>query len=303
MNHRLTSFLLGLGCLLISNNMAGQAEITGELKQWHKVTLTFNGPESSETASYNPFLDYRLNVTFSHALTGKSYVVPGYYAADGDAGNTGADSGNKWRVHFAADETGQWSYSVDFRKGKFAAVSEKSNTGKSGEFMDEETGSFSITPTDKSGVDFRGKGRLQYVNEHYLRFAGTGEYFLKCGADAPENFLSYADFDGTFHNDGHKDDLVKTWEAHLKDWKEGDPTWKDGKGKAMIGALNYLASEGMNAFSFLTLNIAGDDQNVFPYIDYDTYDRMDVSKLDQWEVVFEHGQENGLFLHFKTQEV
>ena len=302
MMNRFATLLLATTCLLISANMDGQTEISGELKQWHKVTLTFKGPESSETAEVNPFFDYRLNVKFSHASSGKTYLVPGYFAADGDAGNSGADAGDRWRVHFAADETGEWTYNVDFRKGRFAAVSENKNTGESGEYMDGETGNFSIAPSDKSGVDFRGKGRLQYVNEHYLRFAGSGEYFLKCGADAPENFLAYANFDGTFHNDGHKDELVKTWDAHLKDWKEGDPAWKDGKGKAMIGALNYLASEGMNAFSFLTLNIKGDDQNVFPYIDYDTYDRMDVSKLDQWEMVFEHGQEKGLFLHFKTQE-
>jgi len=144
--------------------------------------------------------------------------------------------------------------------------------------MDGETGVFSIVESDKSGRDFRGKGRLQYVGERYLKFAETGEYFLKCGSDAPENLLAYDQFDGTFHNDGHKDNLVKTWEAHLQDWKEGDPTWKGGKGKELVGAINYLASKGMNAFSFLTMNIAGDDQNVFPYVDYDTYDRFDTSK-------------------------
>ena len=132
-----------------------------------------------------------------------------------------------------------------------------------------------------------------------MQFA-NGEYFLKCGSDAPENFLAYDQFDGTFHNDGHKDELVKTWEAHRDDWKQGDPTWKNGKGKEIIGAINYLASKGMNAFSFLTMNIAGDDQNVFPYVDYDTWDRFDCSKLDQWEVLFEHADKIGMFLHFKT---
>jgi hypothetical protein len=125
---------------------------------------------------------------------------------------------------------------------------------------------------------------------------------FKVGPDSPENFLAYADFDGTFHNDGHKDDLVKTWEAHLKDWKEGDPTWKAGKGKAIIGAVNYLAAKGLNAFSFLTLNIVGDDQNVFPFINYDTHDRFDCSKLDQWEVVMEHADKLGMFLHVKLLE-
>lgn len=278
-------------------------KITGELKKWHKITLTFDGPETSEKAEDNPFMNYRLNVTFSHSTTGKSYIVPGYYAADGNAGQTSADKGNKWRVHFSPDELGEWMYDVDFRKGKWAAVSAKKNTGVSADYMDGAKGSFVVEASDKVGRDFRSKGRLQYVGERYLKFAETGEYFLKQGPDAPENFLSYIDFDGTFHNDGHKDNLVKKWEAHFQDWKEGDPTWRHGKGKAIIGALNYLASKGLNSVSFLTNNIKGDDQNVFPYIDYDTWDRIDVSKTDQWEILFEHAQKNGLFLHFKTLEV
>lgn len=115
--------------------------------------------------------------------------------------------------------------------------------------------------------------------------------------------LAYADFDGSYHNDGKKDELVKTWEAHEKDWQRGDPSWQGGKGKGLIGALNYLSSKGMNAFSFLTMNIMGDDENVFPYVNDNAFDRFDVSKLDQWEIVFEHAQSKGLFLHFKTQEV
>lgn len=277
--------------------------ITGELKKWHKITLTFDGPETSENAEDNPFMNYRLNVTFSHPVTGKSYIVPGYYAADGNAGQTSANKGNKWRVHFSPDELGEWMYHVDFRKGNWAAVSTKKNTGVSADYMDGAKGSFVAEASDKVGRDFRSKGRLQYVGERYLKFAETGEYFLKQGPDAPENFLSYIDFDGTFHNDGHKDNLVKKWEAHFQDWKKGDPTWRNGKGKAIIGALNYLTHKELNAVSFLTNNIAGDDQNVFPYIDYDTWDRIDVSKMDQWEIVFEHAQKNGLFLHFKTLEV
>lgn len=39
------------------------------------------------------------------------------------------------------------------------------------------------------------------------------------------------------------------------------------------------------------------------YVDYDTWDRIDVSKMDQWEILFSHAQKLGLFLHFKTLEV
>jgi len=278
------------------------AQVSGELKKWHKVTLTFDGPKTSETAEPNPFLCYRLSVSFTHQNSGKLYLVPGYFAADGDAANTSADGGNKWRVHFAPDEVGTWKYSVSFRKGENVAVSDEKTAGESAGFMDGQSGSFEIAATDKRGRDFRGKGMLQYVGKGHLRFAETGEYFLKCGADAPENFLAYKDFDGDFKTDGQKDNLIKDWGPHIKDWKSGDAAWQDGKGKGIIGAINYLASEGMNVFSFLTLNIDGDDRNVFPYTTYDERVRLDVSKLAQWEIVFEHADKLGMYLHFKMLE-
>ena len=289
-----------VGLILFQMNHLIAQEITGELKKWHKVTLVFEGPDTSEQAQVNPFLNYRLNVVFTHFKTQEKLIIPGYYAADGNAANSGAESGNIWKVHFAPHKKGDWNYEVDFKKGKWASVRTSKKLISAG-FMDGTTGKFTISESDKTNRDLRGKGRLQYVGERYLRFS-NGEYFLKCGSDAPENFLAYDQFDGTFHNDGHKDELVKNWEAHQKDWNEGDPTWKEGKGKEIIGAINYLASKGMNAFSFLTMNIEGDDQNVFPYVDYYTYDRFDASKLDQWEILFEHADKLGMFLHFKTLE-
>lgn len=288
-------------CAPVLSGFVFAQEVTGELKKWHKVTLQFEGPNTSEKAEYNPFLNYRLNVTFTHKKTGKKYTIPGYYGADGAAANTSADSGNVWKVHFSPDATGEWIYVAEFVKGKWVAI-RNSDKIKSAGFMDGKSGSINIDISDKGEHDFKGKGRLQYVGERYLKFAETGEYFLKCGPDAPENFLAFYAFDGTFHNDGHKDDLVKTWEAHKKDWNDGDPVWQDGKGKEIIGAMNYLASKGLNSVSFLTMNIGGDDRNVFPYIDYNTWDRFDCSKLDQWEILFEHADKMGLFLHFKTME-
>lgn len=282
--------------------LSADVNVSGEFKKWHTITLMFDGPITSEMDEYNPFVNYRLNVLFTHGVTRKSYLVPGYFAADGNAANTSASKGNKWCVHFTPDEIGEWNYSVQFRKGNWVAISDRDLPGESGKFMDGKKGSFIVERTDKTGRDFRGRGRLQYVGGRYLKLAETGEYFLKIGTDAPENFLSYVDFDGTFHNDGHKDNLVKLWEAHRKDWRKGDPVWKDGKGKAIIGAINYLESKELNSVSFLTMNIKGDDQNVFPFVDYDTYDRYDISKLAQWDIVFKHAQEKGIFLHFKTQE-
>lgn len=276
--------------------------MAGEMQQWHKLTLTVDGPQADEGGDPNPFLDFRMQVTFRHEKTGLTYEIPGYFAADGDAANTSATSGNKWRAHLSPDHAGKWTYRVSFRKGAAVAISDDQNAGTAVAAVDGLEGSFEIAKTDKVGRDFRAHGRLKYVGKHHLQFAGTGAYFLKAGADAPENFLAYKDFDGDFKTDGHKDELVKTWAPHVRDWQAGDPTWQEGKGKGIIGAINYLASQGLNSFSFLTLNIEGDDRNAFPYTTYDERERIDCSRMDQWEIVFAHGTNLGMYLHFKTQE-
>jgi hypothetical protein len=274
--------------------------VTGELKQWHRVTLTLDGPFARERdTDPNPFLDYRLTVRFRHESGTPAYDVPGYFAADGNAGETSAEEGTKWRAHLSPDAPGRWSWRVSFVKGPRAAVDPKSAVVPV-PGLDGATGAFRVLPTDKTGRDFRGRGRLQYVGGHHLRFAGTGEYFLKAGADAPETLLAFADFDGTVAT--KKDAPLKTWSPHLRDFRPGDPTWKGGEGKGLIGALNYLARRGANAFSFLTYNAGGDGDNVWPFVARDAKTHYDVSKLDQWRVVFDHAQSLGLFLHFKTQE-
>ncbi|HYW81219.1 MAG TPA: DUF5060 domain-containing protein, partial [Thermoguttaceae bacterium] len=95
-------------------------KVTGELKKWHKVTIDFVGPQTSETATPNPFTDYRLDVTFHNGTS--SYVVPGFYAADGNAAETSASAGNVWRVHFSPDKTGRWTYEASFKRGHQVAL-------------------------------------------------------------------------------------------------------------------------------------------------------------------------------------
>jgi len=279
----------------------GDVSITGQRRQWHKVTLTLDGPYAHELDKQpNPFTDYRMTVVFKHASGAPVLQVPGYFAADGDAAETGADCGTAWRAHLSPSKTGTWHYEVQFVQGDSVANSD--NAGQPIPAYHGKTGSFKVRKTNKQEPDMRARGLLQYVGERYLRFAGSGKVFLKCGADAPENLLAYADFDGPFKVDGHKDNFIKTWEPHVSDWRTGDPTWQGGKGKGLIGAINYLASEGMNAFSFLLMNIEGDDRNVFPYTHYDERWAMDVSRLDQWEIIMAHGTQMGMFLHFKIME-
>lgn len=275
-----------------------QATISGELRQWHKVTLTLDGPHARETdTDLNPFLDHALDITFTHA-DGTAYLVPGHFAADGNAAETGATEGRVWRAHFSPDKTGLWTYRVAFLQGARAAISGQGAELRPWHGM---TGTFEIVASDKAGRDLRAHGRLRYVGRHHLQFAGSQRWFLKAGADAPETLLAYADFDGTETHKPEKGPL-KTWQQHTRDWREGDPQWRGGKGRGLIGALNYLASTGCNAFSFLTYNAAGDGDNVWPFTSRDDKLHYDCSKLDQWGIVFDHATTLGLYCHFKLQE-
>jgi hypothetical protein len=293
--------------ITVSNFSCGlkSVAINGKLQKWHKLTLVVNGPATSELATPNPFLDYRLNVTFTNGA--KSYIVPGFYAADGNAGETSAASGNKWQVRFRPDEIGEWQYLISFTSGKYIAVSDTLDVGTP-VAGDGTTGYFTVGP---AGVDSPfSKGRLRYTGQRYLQYAETGEYFLKAGADSPENFLAYCDFDGTYYaGDGSRrvgeagpNQNLHTYAPHARDWQAEDPSWQGGKGKNIIGALNYLASQGMNAVYFLTMNFHGDGKDVWPWIDPYERTRYDCSKLDQWEVVFDHMDNLGMMLHVVTQE-
>lgn len=279
----------------------GDVTIEGEPKQWHKVTVTLDGPYAHELDNDpNPFVDYQMNVTFTHQSGSPSYVVPGYFAADGDAAETSAEAGTKWRAHLSPDKPGRWDYKVSFRHGDSLLDSDDPESEPLQPY-DGKSGQFDVAPSDKSGRDLRAHGRLQYVKERYLKFAGTGKYFLKAGADAPETLLAYADFDATVTLKPEKAPL-KTWGPHVQDWREGDPTWQEGKGKGLIGAINYLSGKGCNAFSFLTYNAGGDGDNVWPFVARDDKLHYDCSKLDQWGIVFDHGTARGMYLHFKMQE-
>lgn len=276
----------------------GAIRMEGELKQWHKVTLSLAGPFVQETeAEPNPFLDYRMTVRFTHESGAPVYDVPGYFAADGNAAETSAKAGNIWRAHLSPDKEGSWEYEVFFEQGKMVTLADVPWASTLLPYHGKK-GSFQIQATNKEGRDFRSKGRLEYVGKHFLQFKGDGSYFLKAGADAPETLLAYEDFDDTYT----AKTPLKTWSAHLQDWNSGDPTWQGQKGKGLIGALNYLAKKGANAFSFLTYNAGGDGDNVWPFVKRESKYQYDCSKLDQWQIVFDHAQQLGLYLHFKLQE-
>ncbi|MBN1675341.1 MAG: fibronectin type III domain-containing protein, partial [Kiritimatiellae bacterium] len=272
----------------------------GALRKWQTKSLDFVGPASSETdASPNPFLDYRLQVRFT-APSGKDYDVPGFFAGNGSGGG----SGNVWRALFTPDEPGTWRYRASFRAGANVAVDLAPEAGAAAGF-DGASGSFEVEDADPGAPGFLKLGRLEYAGGHYLKFRDGG-YWLKTGADSPENFLAYDGFDNTVA--GPFD--LHTYAAHEAHWNSGDPDWGGGKGKGIIGALNYLASQHVNSVYFLPMNIGGDGQDTWPFVGpivaagSTANDNLhyDISKLAQWEIVFAHAQRQGIVLHVVLNE-
>jgi len=277
---------------------------------WEPLTYDFYGPEHSETDSDpNPFLDYRLQVTFTAPSgqpmraeglrfpvpSGTSLVVPGYFDGDGNGG----PRGNVWRVRFTPTEPGAWTYRVSFRQGPGVAIDLNPNAGEPVAF-DGKSGSITIRPCDPAAPGVYKWGLLEYVGAHYLKFR-DGPYWIKTGLDEPENLLAYEGFANTRGSHRYAD--------HARHWRPGDPDWEEGK--ALIGALNYLADQHVNSIYFLTMNIGGDGKDVWPFAgelrdrkgspDNDNL-HYDVQKLGQWNTVFRHAQERGLVLHFVLNE-
>ncbi len=293
--------LLLPGLALLASAAGAGVTVSGDSATWRPLTLTIPGPDTSETATPNPFLDVRLAVRFENGDV--SYDVPGFYAADGDAAQTGAEAGDVWRVRFVPDRPGPWGYTVSFRTGEAVALSDEPDAG-SPLPGDGTTGVIAVAPDEDA------PGLLRYVGDRYLQFAGNGRRFLKAGADSPENFLAYEGFDGMearaaagAEREGEAAlSPLHAYEPHVRDFREGDPTWGGGRGKGIIGALNYLASKGVNSVYFLTMNVAGDGKDVWPWTTSEERFRFDCSKLDQWEIVFSHMDRLGIALHVVLTE-
>ncbi len=271
--------------------------VSGELKKWHTVTISFTGARAAETdTSPNPFLDYRLQVVFA-GPSGQTHSVPGFFDGDGKGGG----EGDVWKVRFSPDQAGEWKYKASFRRGEEAAVSLDPAAGQPIAF-DGETGSFVVAERDPNAPGFLKWGRLEYVGKHYLKFR-DGSYWIKGGTDSPENLLAYKGFDNT-------PERKHQYANHVADWNPGDPDWGNGAGKGIIGALNYLASKHVNSIYFLPMNIGGDGKDTWPFVGpidpngSPSNDNLhyDISKLWQWEIVFDHAQKKGVFLHFVLNE-
>lgn len=228
--------------------------------KWSKVEIELTGPNSiGMSDSTNPF-QIEVDVTFD-GPNGETFVVPAFY--DGD-GNGGMD-GNVWRVRFSPNAVGSWSY-----------TSSSPNA-----LLDGQTGTFDVVaPTNCSTYtpggmpNFACVGRLSYIGAHYLKFA-DGHYWLKGGADEPEDFLA-----------------------------PGNTVGFAGK----EDALDYLADKGVNSLYMMLHNVDGDGQNVWPWVGQTNGEakandeHFDIAKLAQWEDIFTYAQEKGIVLHLVFED-
>ena len=298
------------GSQAISGSQALSSAVTlsGRPVIWHPLELSFQGPFADERDnSPNPFTDYRLLV-YLKAPSGKEFFVSGFFDGNGQ----GSGTGDVWKIRFTATEAGNWTYFASFRQAKGVALSKKLLAGSPASF-NGAAGNFSIGALDPNAEGLLRWGMLEDVNGNNLKF-NDGPVFLKNGVAGPENFLAYNGFDGTFDQAGGSNtpgltNGLHAYGPHRSDWKTGDPlfvsssTGVDSRG--IIGALNYLADANVNSLSFLLLNLGGDGNDTSPYIPQGSgilgIDHFDISKLHQWNQVFEHAQRRGivlqLFLH------
>jgi hypothetical protein len=196
-------------------------------------------------------------------------------------------------ARFATEQAGTWTYQASFRIGP--AVDTDPNAGTSTDF-DGAAGSFEVASRNSDAPGFLKWGLLEYVGDHYLKFR-DGLSWLKGGANSPENLLGYKGFENTPH-------AHHSFSSHTEDWQFGDPVFDtsgaDG-GKGLVGAINYLSSEGVNSVYFLPMNVGGDAKDTSPYVRVSSWtgstsndnEHFDVSKLGQWEAAFAHAQKKG----------
>lgn len=264
-------------------------------RRWDTHEVHIRGPILSETGTPNPFFNFRLDCRFTHQASGVSFSVPGFFAADGRAAHTSATRGRVWIVRFTPSRTGRWVYRVRFVRGFRAAITGR---GRAVKFEGSNTGRFWVRETTVKWPDLRSHGRLQYVGQRYFRYS-DGHYMLKLGTNTPENLLGYADFDKQGKYARHH-----YW-GHVKDWRRGDPTWggRKNRGKGMIGAINYLHKQGVNSLFAMLMTVKGDSRgDVHPWISQTSLYRFDVSKLEQWQIVFAHASRKGLALNLAFLE-
>lgn len=279
-NRSLAVLLLGIfivGALLIY--LANQTiettkdadAATTVYKKWDEITLDFAGSHgnlSQNSSNPNPFLDYRLTVTFING--NKTYVVPGYFV-----GNGSGESGNKWRAHFTADREGTWTYTAQLTSGTNVAV----NGGGNGVGISPANGNFQVSGDSTAGGFYSDCGRLKYVGQHYLQCEKTSRSWIKGGTNSPENFLAGADR-GNEANIKAVIDYLSSQQVNSIYFLPNN-IGGDGRGDTHPFAFNYT-------------NLGA--------ITYDNLTHYSVPRMNKWNEIFNYALKKGISLEFVLNE-
>jgi len=285
------------------------------------------------SGQFNPWLDYRLDLELTPPWSpNASIVVPGFFVGTGQVGTT---AGRRWRARvlpFGA--TGLWTYRARLWRECGANVLPANQMPTSAPVLDQ-TGQFLTVAAAASAPGFLARGPLRAVGDAYYQFE-NGSHFLKVGSGGPENFLAFHEFEGwarhgdlqpnlpggvpprlkdcsvgAWNNRGmHQEHLLPgghRYEAHLADWTPQDPVLPGNaqdQGKAIIGALNYLANQGVNSLYMLLMNLGGDSRDVAPFASIGTDPctpnastrNYSVRRMQQWYIVFRHAMQKGIAL-------
>lgn len=230
---------------------------------FHETQLDFTTVLIEENSiDPNPFLDYSLTVKFK-SPTGKLHTRPGFY------------NGEVYSVRFTPDEVGEYLYCAIFKEGENVAITNE------GTQLYKFFGEINVT-TNNNATGFNKFGKLVYTTNRYLKHI-NGDYFIKTGTNSPENFLAYSGFDNTYDLNGN---FIHDYTPH----------------GGIYGVLDYLESVGVNSIYFLPMNIGGDGQDTFPFLTPTALFNYDVSKLNQWNDVFNYAMSKGILLTFVLAE-
>ena len=305
---------------------------TSPIYDTFEFALVSSATGLSETSTPNPFLDYRFDATFTHQASGQVHYRPGFYAADG----AGGDGGSVWRCRFVPDALGLWDVSVSFYTGAGANLA-ASTAGLTTLPPHGTSFVLDVVPVAPGATAFRLHGPLASSTTAPYWQHEDGTHFLRAGVNSPENFLAYRGFDWTRDYGGNTPPgsffhQYSTGTGHATDWDPGDPDWTAtafptaaggtaaplaNAGKAIVGAVRYLAEQGMNSMFFLPCNIGGDGWDTHPFAQTlsgtdglrngntsmnDELLRYDVGRLRQWALVIEHAQDLGVMIDLVLHE-
>lgn len=253
---------LSLGSIFVASVITTLASADqAQFAKWAKVEFAFHGPTSHGRGEPNPFA-VKLDVDFC-APGGSHYRVPGFYDGDGRGGL----DGDVWKVRFAADQIGLWTYTT---------ISDNQQ-------LHGKTGRFAVSDIPAGAEGFRRWGRLEAVGTadnaiRYLKFR-DGPYWLKAGCDDPENFLGeYLNYNTLDKRKAAVDYLARHGINSLYVMSHNI----DGDNKDVWPWLGGTAHEAK-------ANAAG---NV----------RFDLARLEEWRVLFEHMQAKGVATYLVLED-